>query len=60
MQTLNRASSLRQSYNAGYAWAVCAVAAMGGLLFGYDWVVIGGAKPFFEPFLQLTTAHRKG
>ena len=28
------------------------VAAMGGLLFGYDWVVIGGAKPFFEKYLR--------
>jgi len=32
---------------------VCLVAAMGGLLFGYDWVVIGGAKPFYEPYLGL-------
>lgn len=26
---------------------------MGGLLFGYDWVVIGGAKIFYEPFWGL-------
>ena len=32
---------------------ICLVAAMGGLLFGYDWVVIGGAKPFYEPYLGL-------
>lgn len=30
------------------------VAAMGGLLFGYDWVVIGGAKPFYEAYFNLT------
>lgn len=32
---------------------ICAVAAMGGLLFGYDWVVIGGAKPFYETFFAI-------
>ena len=37
----------------GRLLGVCLVAAMGGLLFGYDWVVIGGAKPFYEPYLGL-------
>ena len=26
---------------------------MGGYLFGYDWVVIGGAKIFYEPFFAI-------
>ena len=43
-----------------YIWMICLVAAMGGLLFGYDWVVIGGAKPFFEPDFGLSTASERG
>jgi sugar porter (SP) family MFS transporter len=47
-------------YNLGYVWTISLVAAMGGLLFGYDWVVIGGAKPFFERSFGLTTAAQIG
>jgi sugar porter (SP) family MFS transporter len=42
-----------KGYNARYVWTICAVAALGGLLFGYDFVVIGGAKPFYERCFQL-------
>jgi len=47
------------NFNKTYVWLVCVVAAMGGLLFGYDWVVIGGAKPFFERYFHLTDAATK-
>jgi SP family sugar porter-like MFS transporter len=42
------------SYNMRFIWLICIVAAMGGLLFGYDWVVVGGAKAFYEPFFDIT------
>ena len=28
---------------------------MGGLMFGYDWVVIGGAQPFYEKYFRLAS-----
>jgi MFS transporter, SP family, arabinose:H+ symporter len=50
----------RPAYNMRYIWTVTLVSAMGGLLFGYDWVVIGGAKPFYEKFFGLTTPSQIG
>ena len=46
-------SERRAELNIRYIWVISIVAALGGLLFGWDWVVIGGAKPFFEPYFNL-------
>ncbi|MGL6262912.1 sugar porter family MFS transporter [Aeromonas jandaei] len=46
--------------NMGYVWMICLVAACGGLLFGYDWVVIGGAKPFYEAYFAITDPAQSG
>src|SRR5947209_8619827 len=53
-------SKTAAAWDAKYVWLISSVAALGGLLFGYDWVVIGGAKPFFEQYFHLTSAAQSG
>ncbi|MBB6328092.1 sugar porter (SP) family MFS transporter [Algoriphagus iocasae] len=47
-------------YNQRYIWLISLTAALGGFLFGYDWVVIGGAKPFYEPYFNITSVSDQG
>ena len=42
-----------ENYNKRFTYFICFVSAMGGLLFGYDWVVIGGAKIFYEQYFDI-------
>jgi sugar porter (SP) family MFS transporter len=51
---------LHSSHASGYVWGIAVVAALGGLLFGYDWVVIGGARQFFEVYFHLQSASAIG
>jgi len=43
-----------KKYNYTFLLSICSVAALGGFLFGYDWVVIGGAKPFYELYFGIS------
>ena len=48
------------TYNQTYIWLISMTAALGGFLFGYDWVVVGGAKPFYEPYFNITSPADQG
>ena len=48
------------SFRSAHLWLAAASGALGGLLFGYDWVVIGGAKPFYELYFHLDSPRLEG
>jgi SP family arabinose:H+ symporter-like MFS transporter len=51
---------VQEHFNKSYLWRICLVSTLGGLLFGYDWVVIAGAKPFYELYFNLSDELTKG
>jgi sugar porter (SP) family MFS transporter len=49
-----------ESFRRAYVWIAASAGALGGLLFGYDFVVIGGAKPFYERYFHLDLPSLEG
>ena len=50
----------KAKFNLSYLFGISLVSALGGLLFGYDLVVIGGAKEFYELVYNLSTPAIQG
>ena len=48
------AGGANQATGSFQLWLAATTSALGGFLFGYDWVVIGGAKPFYEAHFGIT------
>jgi SP family arabinose:H+ symporter-like MFS transporter len=54
MTTASRTENVSSPpYNTAYLWAISCIAALGGLLFGYDWIVISGTDIFYEKFFLI-------
>lgn len=51
---------MKHRFNITYLLGISIASALGGLLFGYDLVVIGGAKEFYEQVFSLSTPAIQG
>lgn len=45
--------STETTYNKSYVYVICSVVALGGILFGFDMVIISGTVPFFTQYFSL-------
>jgi len=59
MHTDLQSHSIRVTPSRFYPWMACLVAALGRLMFGYDWVVISGAD-MVGVFMQAMLPETKG
>jgi SP family arabinose:H+ symporter-like MFS transporter len=53
-------TGLPEAKHGGYVFAIALLASLGGLLFGYDWVVISGADLFYEKYFDITSTAQIG